>query len=142
MRFTTNLTWDSPALAAATSTTTSTTTPVALQPQQQRAPTRGTIFADLDLNVWCEVIPPFNLLPREGVLEPTVNAVLGTLVNGLLPVFVRKLGADYERWAQDEGYRARRAALSSSSSPSSSAGEMSSAGSPSNGNTVVLTGGR
>ncbi len=109
MRFTTILTWDSPA----SSSTSTTAIPVALQPQQQRAPTRGTIFADLDLHVWCEVIPPFNLLPRQGVLEPTANTVLGTLVNGLLPVFVRKLGADYERWAMDDGYRDRRAALSS-----------------------------
>lgn len=106
MRFRTVLTWDSPALGAAPESA------AALQPQQQRAPVRGTIFADLDLDVWCEVIPPFNLLPRESVLEPTVNAVLGTLVNGLLPVFVRKLGADYERWAADPVYRQRRAALS------------------------------
>lgn len=104
MRFRTVLTWDSPS--------TGTPPASALQPQQQRAPVRGTIFADLDLDVWCEVIPPFNLLPRESVLEPTVNAVLGTLVNGLLPVFVRKLGADYERWAADPAYRQRRAALS------------------------------
>lgn len=108
MRFRTVLTWDSPSAGALPESA----PPTALQPQQQRAPVRGTIFADLDLDVWCEVIPPFNLLPRESVLEPTVNAVLGTLVNGLLPVFVRKLGADYERWAADPAYRQRRAALS------------------------------
>lgn len=108
MRFRTVLTWDSPSAGTASESA----PPTALQPQQQRSPERGTIFADLDLDVWCEVIPPFNMLPRESVLEPTVNTVLGTLVNGLLPVFVRKLGADYERWAADPAYRQRRAALS------------------------------
>ena len=45
--------------------------------------------ADLSLEVWSEVIGPFDLLPR-GVLEGTGSAVISSLVNGLLPVFMRR----------------------------------------------------
>lgn len=103
LNFTTELTWDSPA---------SRTTGGASRgpaPASQQALHHGTIFAQLQLDVWCEVIPPFSLLPRD-VLEGTGNAVLSGLVSALLPVFVRKLGSDYERWASEPAYRARRAA--------------------------------
>lgn len=35
--------------------------------------------------------------------------VMSGLVNTLLPLFMRKLGADYQQWAQDGAYRAQRA---------------------------------
>ena len=43
---------------------------------------------------------PFHLLPKPA-LEGACNAVMRTLVDGLLPVFVRQLAADYEKWATE-----------------------------------------
>ncbi|KIY96683.1 hypothetical protein MNEG_11280 [Monoraphidium neglectum] len=63
------------------------------------------------IEVFCEVIPPFHLMPRSS-LEAACNAVLGGLVRSLLPIFMRQLAADYKRWAADEGYRRERAARS------------------------------
>jgi hypothetical protein len=68
----------------------------------------GEISANLNMNVWCEVIPPFNLMPRE-VLQASCNAVLSGLVGSLLPFFVRKLSEDYKKWAVDPVYRRKRA---------------------------------
>lgn len=42
---------------------------------------------DVKLDVWSEVIQPFNLMPRF-VLEGTSNAVMNALVTGLLPKFM------------------------------------------------------
>lgn len=42
---------------------------------------------DLKLDVWSEVIQPFNLMPRFA-LEGTSNAVMNALVTGLLPKFM------------------------------------------------------
>lgn len=58
--------------------------------------------------VWCEVIPPFNLMPRS-FLESTVSAVLSGVVNSLLPMFLRRLAEDYTNWAADPDYRLERA---------------------------------
>jgi hypothetical protein len=75
----------------------------------QSAPgTAARIAGDLELAVLAEVVPPFTLLPRAG-LEGACNAVLKGLTRWLLPLFMRKLAADYERWALDPEYRARRA---------------------------------
>ncbi|KAG2453854.1 hypothetical protein HYH02_002061 [Chlamydomonas schloesseri] len=71
------------------------------------APT-GEIRAASKLDVWSEVVPPFHLLPRE-VLVGSCNGVLHGLVGSLLPLFVRMLAADYQRWAADPAYRAERA---------------------------------
>lgn len=111
LKFNTVLTWDSPAsrMPAAGSPEADA---AALSPAADAKP--GVIFSELQLQVWSEVLPPFTLLPRE-VLEGTANAVLGGLVSALLPVFVRKLGSDYERWATDPEYRARRAAQAAAS---------------------------
>ncbi|GFR48847.1 hypothetical protein Agub_g10801, partial [Astrephomene gubernaculifera] len=70
------------------------------------------IRASSQLEVWSEVVSPFHLLPRE-VLAATCNGVLRGLVASLLPLFVRMLAQDYEKWAQDPAYRAERAARSS-----------------------------
>lgn len=42
----------------------------------------------------------------------TCNSVLSGLVNSLLPLFVRQLASDYEKWSNDVQYRAVRAARS------------------------------
>ena len=44
---------------------------------------------EAELQVWSEVIGPFNLIPR-GVLEGTGSAVMGALLRSLLPLFMRK----------------------------------------------------
>ena len=71
----------------------------------------GAIQAEGDLNVWCEVIPPFNLLPRP-VLEGACNVAIGTMLEQLLPLFVNSLSADYLKWSKDPAYREMRAARS------------------------------
>jgi len=57
--------------------------------------TNGSIDAKLESKVWCEVIPPFNLMPRE-VLVSSCNAVMRALVGSLLPMFCSRLAKDYE----------------------------------------------
>lgn len=84
------------------------------QKQQQQsgdAALRGSITGSAVVDVWCEVIPPFNMMPRE-VLVGTCNAVISGLISSLLPWFTRQLAADYAKWAQDAAYRAERAARS------------------------------
>jgi len=68
----------------------------------------GAITASAQLDVWCEVVPPFNLMPRE-FLEASCNAVLATTTSLLLPVFLRRLAQDYQKWAADPAYRNQRA---------------------------------
>jgi hypothetical protein len=72
---------------------------------------RGSITGSAVVDVWCEVIPPFTMMPRE-VLVGTCNTVISGLVNSLLPWFTRQLAADYQEWAHDSAYRAARAARS------------------------------
>jgi hypothetical protein len=72
---------------------------------------RGSITGSAVVDVWCEVIPPFTMMPRE-VLVGTCNTVISGLVNSLLPWFTRQLAADYQKWAHDAAYRAARAARS------------------------------
>ena len=71
-------------------------------------PREAEIQANLELEVWSEVVGVFNLLPREALVS-LVNGILRTLMSSLLPLFVRKLGSDYEHWARDPEYRRRRA---------------------------------
>jgi hypothetical protein len=92
-----------PGAPAVTTTTSSSSHPPAGSPGE----IRGTCAVD----VWCEVIPPFHLMPRP-LLVSTCNAVLGGLVSSLLPLFLRQLAADYGKWARDPAYRASRAARS------------------------------
>jgi hypothetical protein len=77
--------------------------PAARQPSS----TPGSITGSGSVQVWCEVVPPFHLMPRE-VLERSCNVVISGLVNSLLPWFMRQLAADYQKWAVDEQYRATR----------------------------------
>jgi len=72
---------------------------------------QGSITGDLEVEVLTEVVSPFDLLPRD-VLEGTCNGVLRGLIRSLLPLFMKKLGQDYELWSSDPTYRSRRAALS------------------------------
>jgi hypothetical protein len=73
------------------------------------APAQGSLSAQAEVQVWSEVVGPFQAIPR-GILQGTGNAVMGALMNALLPIFLRKLAEDYLRWAGDPAYRARRAA--------------------------------
>lgn len=69
--------------------------------------TSADLKAGGQLDVWCEVIPPFNLLPRS-LLASTCNAVMRTVMKTMLSMFITRLAADYQRWATDEGYREER----------------------------------
>lgn len=69
---------------------------------------KGVINGTARLDVWSEVVQPFNIMPRQA-LQGTCNLVLRGLVGSLLPLFVRKLSEDYMKWAQDPAYRAERA---------------------------------
>ena len=67
------------------------------------------ICVETELRVWCEVLPPFHLMPRT-LLATACNAVLRRALPSLLSVFVVQLGKDYARWAAEPDYRAARAA--------------------------------
>jgi hypothetical protein len=69
----------------------------------------NVVHADLQLEVLTEIIPPFTSLPRS-LLEHVVNTLLRGLMRSLLPLFVKRLAEDYQRWAASPEYRARRAA--------------------------------
>ena len=64
--------------------------------------------AQTTLEVWCEVVPPFNLLPK-AFLEKSCNAVLRTTLKTLLKAFMVELKDDYHLWSTDESYRKERA---------------------------------
>ena len=68
----------------------------------------GYIDAKLNSSVWCEVIPPFNLMPRE-ILVSSCNVVMNALVGSLLPMFCSRLAKDYDKWATNAQYRMTRA---------------------------------
>lgn len=70
---------------------------------------QGQISAEAEVVVWSEVAGPFQAIPRP-MLQATGDAVLAALTQALLPVFMRKLADDYQRWAGSPQYRARRAA--------------------------------
>jgi hypothetical protein len=71
---------------------------------------KGSITGIVFLEVMTHVIPPFNLIPRP-VLEGTVNAILRGLIRTMLPFFLHRLAADYQRWATDAEYRAFRESM-------------------------------
>ena len=70
-----------------------------------------TLKAATNLEVWCEIVPPFNLLPK-AFLEKSCNAVLRTTLNTLLKSFLVELKSDYHSWSTDEVYREERASRS------------------------------
>ncbi|KAJ9529659.1 hypothetical protein QJQ45_014426 [Haematococcus lacustris] len=99
MRFVTQLTWSS-----------------GLQQEVQgqdgaSAGPSGQIQGNSQLDVWCEVVPPFHHMPRSALVA-ACNTVLRALVGTLLPLFMRQLADDYVRWSNDPEYRAARAARS------------------------------
>lgn len=67
----------------------------------------GVLRGQTTLEVYTEVIGPFRFMPRQ-VLEAGGNAVMNSLNNALLPLFMQKLSDDYERWASDPVYRQER----------------------------------
>lgn len=68
---------------------------------------RGHINVSTELKVWCEVLPPFHLMPRR-LLAGACNSVLRRAIPALLDAFTRSLAADYVRWSADEAYRDSR----------------------------------
>eukprot|EP00798_Chlamydomonas_sp_ICE-L_P002146 gene2146-18195_t len=73
MNFATELTWKSPQTAFGSNPNGSAR---ATQPQD------GEIIANATLDVWAEVVPPFNFMPRE-VLQASCNVVMnGTMASG------------------------------------------------------------
>ncbi|QDZ22380.1 DUF1997 domain-containing protein [Chloropicon primus] len=67
--------------------------------------------AATELDVWCEVVPPFNLLPT-AVLEKSCNGVLRRTLNALLKSFMVELKNDYHLWSTNGEYREERASRS------------------------------
>jgi len=67
-----------------------------------------TLDASTDLQVWCEVVPPFTMLPL-AFLEKTCVAVLRSTLKTLLNKFVQELAVDYHSWSTDDNYRQERA---------------------------------
>jgi hypothetical protein len=104
MKMTTELTWTQPSTSSASSPSASTSS--GQQQQQQGITTaaaaaavvgEGSITASSQLDVWCEVVQPFHLMPRS-VLESTCNSILQLTIDTLLPIFLGRLGSDYEKW--------------------------------------------
>lgn len=102
LKFQTELTWSTNVPVTAESGDDSSTH------NQDLEPGTGTISASSKLDVWSEVVPPFNIMPR-GALQASCNLVMRTLVGTLLPLFVHKLAEDYAKWAVDAEYRRVRA---------------------------------
>lgn len=94
------------------------------------------VIMDGNLNIWCEKLPPFNLMPTK-VLQGGSNAVLGAAVRTIqrvsyqfafspwlrlfFQIFMDNLMKDYEQWANDPEYRAERAQASAKCNPAPSA---------------------
>jgi hypothetical protein len=77
-------------------------------PAQLDGMPRGAyIDVQTEVKVWCEVLPPFNAMPRS-LLSGACNAVLRRAVPALLNAFVRQLAGDYRRWALQPEYRQQR----------------------------------
>lgn len=59
---------------------------------------KGKLQGDCAVDVWCEVIPPFQRVPRS-VLEGSCNSVMKGIVCILLPSFMKFLRDDYVQWS-------------------------------------------
>jgi len=70
--------------------------------------TAAHIAVETEVKVWCEVLSPFHLMPRQ-LLSGACNAVLRRAVPALLSAFIRNLAADYRKWGNEPVYRAQRA---------------------------------
>ena len=74
------------------------------------AGSQSHIAVETEVKVWCEVLPPFHLMPRR-LLSGACNAVLRRAVPVLLSAFIRNLADDYRKWGTEPQYRALRAGL-------------------------------
>ena len=85
---------------------------------QEGGAERGAhIECETEVRVWCEVLPPFNAMPRS-LLSGACNAVLRRAVPALLSACIRQLAGDYARWSTDAAYRQlRRDAAASARAP-------------------------
>eukprot|EP00238_Polyblepharides_amylifera_P013987 CAMPEP_0196575774 /NCGR_PEP_ID=MMETSP1081-20130531/5184_1 /TAXON_ID=36882 /ORGANISM="Pyramimonas amylifera, Strain CCMP720" /LENGTH=232 /DNA_ID=CAMNT_0041894177 /DNA_START=239 /DNA_END=937 /DNA_ORIENTATION=- len=77
-------------------------------------PAQGSEQARLEttanLDVWCEIIPPFNFMPKSA-LESATSGVVGAVMSAMLNVFNNKVAADYQRWSTDSAYRITRKSI-------------------------------
>lgn len=78
---------------------------------------RGKMIANSSIDVWCEVEPPFNLMPKE-ILESTCNVAMDGLMKTLLPIFMSNLSNDYRQWGTSESYRIERTQTTWATMPS------------------------
>ena len=67
----------------------------------------GVMHGKSRVDVWCELAPGFTFMPRD-VLQNACNLALDTLMQGLLPIFMKQLSDDYQKWATDKDYREER----------------------------------
>jgi len=67
----------------------------------------GKLFCKTALEVYCEALQPFAVLPRP-TLEGSCNAVLSTFGPSIMRLFLEKLSQDYHRWSRDSSYRELR----------------------------------
>jgi len=68
----------------------------------------GVMHGRSRVDVWCEMAPGFTFMPRD-VLQNACNLAVNTLMQSLLPVFMKQLSADYKKWATNKEYRQERA---------------------------------
>jgi len=68
----------------------------------------GVMHGRSRVDVWCEMAPGFTFMPRD-VLENACNLAVNTLMQSLLPVFMKQLSEDYKKWATKKEYRDERA---------------------------------
>lgn len=80
---------------------------------------QGQITADARFDVWCEIKPPFNLMPKD-MLEAACNVPMDGLMRALLPIFLSNLRNDYRKWATSEEYRLDRTRASWTALPTQS----------------------
>lgn len=109
LRFKARLTWRERGKAGASAAATANAKPAtkASSSSSSKPPVVGEIRGDASVDVYCEVLAPFRLVPRQA-LESACSSVLASLARALLPVFLAQLSADYTRWTGDAEYRAAR----------------------------------
>ena len=60
------------------------------------------------LDVWCEVVPPFHLVPIS-FLERSCSVIVNATLKALVKVFTSHLLDDFRLWSSSEKYRSERA---------------------------------
>lgn len=68
----------------------------------------GMMHGRSRVDVWCELAEGFSFMPLD-LLQNGCNLALDTLMHSLLPIFMKQLSEDYQKWATDKAYRDERA---------------------------------